>query len=149
VSVQLHTPATLPLVKEAPVPIEQEIGRAPELVCGHFGEEINLFALLRIKLQVPGHPDSDLVTILYAVQLWEGVKINFLTVQGGCIHGSPSICMGNVFLVLITTDEHCARRRPEALSPVRTFPMCRQFSSPMTSIRRSPMSTKHGCKKGL
>ena len=23
-----------------------------------------------------------------------------LTVQGGCIHGSPSICMGNRFLVL-------------------------------------------------
>lgn len=71
----------------------------------------------------------------------------FCTVHGGCIHGSPSICMGNLFLVLITTDEHCASRRPEALSPVLTCPMCRQFSSPMTSMRRSPMSKKHSCKK--
>lgn len=74
-------------------------------------------------------------------------KASFCTVHGGCIHGSPSICMGNLFLVLITTDEHCARRRPEALSPVLTCPMCRQFSSPMTSMRRSPMSKKHSCKK--
>jgi len=85
----------------------------------------------------------------YAVWLWERVKVDYLTVHGGCIHGSPSICMGNVFLVLIATDEHCARRRPEALSPVRTCPMCRQFSSPMTSMRWSPMSTKHGGKKEL
>jgi hypothetical protein len=43
-----------------------------------------------------------------------------LTVVGGCIHGSPSICMGKVFLVLITTEEHCASLRPLALRPVLT-----------------------------
>lgn len=63
-----------------------------------------------------------------------------LTVQGICIQGSPSICMGNVFLVLMMTSLHCAKRRPEARSPVRTCPMCRQFSRPMTSMRRSPKS---------
>ena len=29
-----------------------------------------------------------------------------LTVQGGCIHGSPSICMGNRFLVLKVITKH-------------------------------------------
>src|SRR5699024_9241494 len=69
--------------------------------------------------------------------------VNFplkLTVVGGCIQGSPSICIGNVFLVLITTEEHCASLLPLALNPVLTCPICRQFSSPMTSINPSPIS---------
>lgn len=41
-------------------------------------------------------------------------------VQGGCTQGSPSICIGNLFLVRMTTEEHCASRRPEALSPALT-----------------------------
>lgn len=56
---------------------------------------------------------------------WCNTKIilqyNFsLTVVGGCIHGSPSICMGKVFLVLIKMEEHCAKRLPLALNPVLT-----------------------------
>lgn len=63
-----------------------------------------------------------------------------LTVHAPCIHGSPSICMGNVFFVVIMTSEHCANRRPDARKPVRTCPMCKQFSKPITSNRLSPIS---------
>jgi hypothetical protein len=63
-----------------------------------------------------------------------------LTVLGPCIQGSPSICMGNVFLVVMMTSLHWAKRRPDARRPVRTWPMCRQFSRPITSMRRSPKS---------
>lgn len=73
------------------------------------------------------------------IQVW-CKWIYLLTVHGICIQGSPSICMGNVFLVLMMTSLHWANRRPEARRPVRTWPMCRQFSRPITSIRRSPKS---------
>lgn len=62
------------------------------------------------------------------------------TEQAPCIQGSPSICIGNVFLVFITTSLHCANLRPDALRPVLTWPMCRQFSRPITSMRWSPIS---------
>lgn len=70
-----------------------------------------------------------------------------LTVHGPCIHGSPSICIGKVFFVVSTTSLHWANLRPEALSPVLTWPMCRQFSNPITSIRRSPKSEIHTGKE--
>lgn len=63
-----------------------------------------------------------------------------LTVVGGCIQGSPSICMGKVFLVLIMMDEHCANLLPLALKPVLTCPIWRQFSKPITSMSPSPIS---------
>lgn len=65
-----------------------------------------------------------------------------LTVVAGCIHGSPSICIGKVFFVFIEMEEHCAKRLPLALNPVLTCPICRQFSNPITSIRPSPISEK-------
>jgi hypothetical protein len=46
VIIQLHFPATVLSVKEAPIPIEQEIRRVPELVCRKFEEEINNLILL-------------------------------------------------------------------------------------------------------
>ena len=80
-----------------------------------------------------------------------------VTVHGGWFQGSPSICIGNCFLVLITISEHWARRFPDERNPVRTCegredyfwsilltiltcPMWRQFSRPMTSINLSPIS---------
>ena len=62
------------------------------------------------------------------------------TVQGDCIHGSPSTCIGKRFRVRMTMLEHCASRLPEARSPVFTCPMWRQFSNPITSINPSPIS---------
>lgn len=62
------------------------------------------------------------------------------TVVGGCIQGSPSICIGNVFLVLIVTDEHCANLLPLAVMPILTCPICKQLSNPITSISPSPIS---------
>lgn len=70
-----------------------------------------------------------------------------VTVQGICIQGSPSICIGNVFLVFIIISLHWAKRRPEALKPVRTWPICRQFSKPITSINRSPISNNGSDRK--
>ena len=55
---------------------------------------------------------------------WISARINWscvCTVQGLWFHGSPSICMGNCFLVLITTWLHCASRLPLDRSPVRTW----------------------------
>ena len=63
-----------------------------------------------------------------------------LTVHGPCIHGSPSICIGNLLVVVMVTLLHCANRLPDSRSPVLTWPMCRQLSNPMTSIRLSPIS---------
>ena len=45
----------------------------------------------------------------------------YCTVHGLWFQGSPSICMGNCFLVLITTWLHCASRLPLDRSPVRTW----------------------------
>lgn len=71
-------------------------------------------------------------------------KSMVLTVHGPCIHGSPSICIGNVFFVVSITSLHCANRRPDARSPVFTSPNWRQFFNPITSIRLSPMSVIWG-----
>lgn len=69
-------------------------------------------------------------------------QTKILTVQGGCIQGSPSICIGKVLFVVITTEEHWARRRPDALRPVLTCPIWRQFSRPITSMSLSPISVR-------
>ena len=63
-----------------------------------------------------------------------------LTVHGAWHHGSPSTCIGNFFFIFMITEEHCANRFPEERSPVRTWPMCKQFSKPTTSISLSPIS---------
>lgn len=65
-----------------------------------------------------------------------------LTVHGPCIQGSPSICMGNRLLVIMVTLLHWASLLPECRRPVFTWPMCKQFSKPITSMRLSPMSAK-------
>ena len=74
-------------------------------------------------------------------------KLDFIqlrpTVHGTWHHGSPSTCIGNFFFVLIISDEHWANRFPDDRSPVRTWPIWRQFSRPTTSICLSPMSVKH------
>ncbi len=79
---------------------------------------------------------------LQVLQKIEKIKDFFfwLTVHGPCIQGSPSICMGNVFFVVMITSLHCANLLPDERSPVLTWPMCRQFSNPITSIRLSPKS---------
>ena len=41
---------------------------------------------------------------------------------------------------LITTDEHCAKRLPDARRPAFTCPTCMQLSRPTTSISLSPIS---------
>lgn len=69
-----------------------------------------------------------------------------LTVQGPCIQGSPSICMGNRLLVMMVTLLHWASLLPECRSPVFTCPICKQFSRPITSIRLSPMSAEKAGK---
>ena len=80
--------------------------------------------------------------MVFVIQVVKSNVQGGLTVQGGCSQGSPSICMGKCFLVLITMDEHWASRFPDDRSPVRTCPMCRQFSRPTTSISLSPISVK-------
>lgn len=39
------------------------------------------------------------------------LKLSLLTIEGACIQGSPSICMGKVFLVSRITSLHCAIER--------------------------------------
>ena len=90
----------------------------------------------------------------HVMMIWGGGGV---TVHGGWFQGSPSICIGNCFLVRITICEHWARRFPDERNPVRTCegredyfwsilltiltcPMWRQFSRPMTSINLSPIS---------
>ena len=65
-----------------------------------------------------------------------------LTVQGGCIQGSPSICMGTRVRVRITTCEHCASRFPDDRIPALIWPACIAPSNPTTSINLSPTSVK-------
>lgn len=50
-------------------------------------------------------------------------KLCTLTVHGPCIQGSPSICIGKVFFVVIITSLHCANLLPDDRSPVLTCPM--------------------------
>lgn len=90
------------------------------------------------NLVLMGHFHLQQHIIEYHIFL--SMRVCIPTVVGGCIQGSPSICIGKVFLVFITTDEHWASLRPLALSPVRTWPICKQFSKPIISIRPSPMS---------
>lgn len=54
-------------------------------------------------------------------------------VHGVCIHGSPSICIGRDLLVLITTEEHWASRRPALFKPVYICPISMAPSKPTTS----------------
>lgn len=56
-----------------------------------------------------------------------------LIVHGVCIHGSPSICIGSDLLVLISTEEHWASRRPALFSPVYIWPISIAPSKPTTS----------------
>ena len=60
--------------------------------------------------------------------------------QAAWHHGSPSTCIGNFFFIFMITDEHWAKRFPEERRPVRTVPICKQFSKPTTSISLSPIS---------
>lgn len=55
--------------------------------------------------------------------------------------------VSNVLHYLMTTEEHWARRFPEALSPVYTFAACIEFSRPTTSICLSPTSIKYSITK--
>jgi len=61
-------------------------------------------------------------------------------VPGGCSQGSPSTCMGNLFLTWTMTWLHWASLLPEDRKPVLTWPIWRQFSRPTTSISLSPIS---------
>ena len=81
---------------------------------------------------------------LYLSRYMIFVKLNYvLTVPGGCSQGSPSTCIGNRFFTLTITWLHCANLFPEDLKPVRTWPMCKQFSKPTTSINLSPISVNN------
>ena len=68
-----------------------------------------------------------------------GLILERLTVQGGWFQGSPSICIGNCFLVLITTLEHCANLLPDDLRPVLTW-VSQMLAEIVTGIPRHQTS---------
>ena len=74
-------------------------------------------------------------------------NIVILTVHGGWSQGSPSICMGTRFLVLMVTVWHWANLRPDDLIPALTWPTWSEPSRPTTSNSLSPIATKRNRKK--